>query len=333
MTDLGALGPPPRTVHPDALLGPDSVAARLMLNPLTLLGGPRALLLQLAHPLVAAGVADHSNFQQAPFNRLLRTLSAIGTIGFADPETSQRALEALAGTHSSVRGRSPEGRAYSAGDPRLATWVHATIVDSYLLIDRLWLHQLTEAERAAFYVETLALGRAFGARVRAGEPPGQPGGGAGQPGGAGLPGARAGPPGGGAGPDELPGDLAGFEAWMGARMGDLEVSEQARSMAPDVMRPPLSAVWRRLGPPAEHVAWPFMAAATAEMLPPHLCRAYRLEGRRYLRHGRRPALVATRVAVRTVAPPWRRLGRRVGPRPDLPTRVAAVLTGQPLTAR
>lgn len=321
---LGALGPPPRRVHPLALLGPDSVSARLMLNPLTLLGGPRALLLQLAHPLVAAGVADHSDFQEAPFARLVRTLAAIGTIAFADPTTSRLALDALAHTHQSVRGRSPEGVAYAAGDPRLATWVHATIVDSYLVIERRWLGWLTDVERAIFYEETLALGRAFGARVAPGAPPedGEEGdrgrrsrdgvGGSGHAVGGDRRSGNAG---------VLPTELIGFETWMAARMNELVVSDQARAMSFDVLHPPLSGPWGALGRQAERLTWPFMAELTTELLPQNLREGYGLAS---ASRGSRLRLGSTSGLLRALAP----ITRRSGARPDRPTRVAALLTGQ-----
>lgn len=312
MTELGALGPPPRRVHPDAMFSPHSITARVLLNPFMLLGGPRAVLLQIAHPLVAAGVADHSNFQESPFDRLLRTISAVGTVGFADPATAQLALSALAATHASVRGRSPEGRPYSAGDPRLAAWVHATLIDTALVVERHWLGELSGSDRAAFYVETLALARAFGARV---EPAAPGGGGSAGGGSAGSGSAGSETDGGG-----LPGDLASFESWMEARVNGLTVSDQARSLAPEVLRPPLAKSLGWLGRPAERVSWPTMAAITAELLPPRLCLAYGLSCPQPMR----PALAAGRCLTRSLAP----LGRLGAPRPDRATRLAAVLTGQ-----
>ena len=53
------------------LYGPASEAWRLNREAMLLLGaGPRALLLQIAHPLVAAGVADHCDFRTDPWRRL-----------------------------------------------------------------------------------------------------------------------------------------------------------------------------------------------------------------------------------------------------------------------
>ncbi|MGH9067647.1 MAG: oxygenase MpaB family protein, partial [Acidimicrobiales bacterium] len=257
--DLGELGPPPPRVAPGAMFEPGSAAARLLGHPAVLLGGTRALLLQLAHPSVAAGVADHSDFQAAPFDRLLRTLSAMGTIGFADPATSQRALAAVATTHQRVRGRRQDGRPYAAGDPRLAAWVHATLIDTALAVEARWLGAFSLAERQSFYRQTLALARAFGAPVEgdgAGEGDGQDGGDA--PGGS------------------LPGDLAGFGRWFRAGMDALEVTEAARSMGADVLHPPLTSMWGRWAAPVERAVAAGLAAVTAELLPRRLRLAYGL---------------------------------------------------------
>jgi uncharacterized protein (DUF2236 family) len=69
-----------------------------------LLGGPRALILQVAHPQVAAGVAQHSNYRTDPWGRLLRTLDASLTIGFGSPEESRAAARALRRAHARVTG-------------------------------------------------------------------------------------------------------------------------------------------------------------------------------------------------------------------------------------
>ena len=52
------------------LFRPDSVAWRIDRERAVLLGGGRSLLMQLAHPLVARGVAEHSDFQRRPFRRI-----------------------------------------------------------------------------------------------------------------------------------------------------------------------------------------------------------------------------------------------------------------------
>ena len=104
-----------------------------------LLGGARALLLQLAHPLVAQGVADHSDFLRAPLGRLRSTLDATYTVLFADPASVRRTARAVRRAHERVRGTLqhgtaafPAGTAYRATDPELLLWVHASLVDSAL---------------------------------------------------------------------------------------------------------------------------------------------------------------------------------------------------------
>lgn len=234
-----ALGPPPPRVDPQALLGPGSVAARLLTDPLVLLGGQRALLMQVAHPLVAAGVAEHSGFPANAYERLLRTLSALATVAFAEPAAAGRAAQAVAGTHRRVRGTSPAGVPYSAGDPVLCAWVHATIVDSTLAVDRRYLRACSEEERETFYREMLLLGAAFGARS-----------------------------------DDLPTGLADFGAWMECQVEKLEVGDQALAIAGHVLSPPRR--FGRLGRVVEPAVWSAMRAVTADLLPPRLNQAYGL---------------------------------------------------------
>ena len=105
-----------------------------------MLGGGRALLMQVAHPLIAAGVAAHSGFQQAPLTRLTRTLELMLTIVFADGRDALAAVRAIARVHRRVHGRLEtavgpfrRGTPYDAADPALLLWVHATLVDSALV--------------------------------------------------------------------------------------------------------------------------------------------------------------------------------------------------------
>jgi uncharacterized protein (DUF2236 family) len=108
---------------------PGSVARLVNAETRLLLGGPRALLLQLAHPLIAAAVADHSSFLTDPFGRLWNTLDLTLTIGFGDEAAASAAAARVARTHASVRG-DRDGCPYRATDPALLAWVHATLVDT-----------------------------------------------------------------------------------------------------------------------------------------------------------------------------------------------------------
>jgi uncharacterized protein (DUF2236 family) len=151
------------------LYGPESISWRINREAVLLLGGPRALLLQLAHPLVAAGVAEHSDFLADPLRRLRRTLTAMLSIVFGDAAVVTRCAAGVAEAHARVRGslgegtRSfPAGTVYDARDPRLLLWVHATLVDSGLTTYEWSVAALTERDRARFYEESKAVARLLG---------------------------------------------------------------------------------------------------------------------------------------------------------------------------
>src|SRR5438034_10910524 len=89
------------------LFGPGSEVWTVGRERILLLGGPAALLLQLAHPLVAAGVADHSGFMADPFERLRATLDATLRVSFGDREQVQEAAARVAATHRRGPGTPP----------------------------------------------------------------------------------------------------------------------------------------------------------------------------------------------------------------------------------
>ena len=97
-----------------------SITRRVNRENILLLGGGRALLMQLAHPKVAAGVDEHSDFRSQPVRRLRRTIRMTMAIVFGDRETAQAAARAVNRAHGRVR-----GAGYSALDPDLLLWVHA----------------------------------------------------------------------------------------------------------------------------------------------------------------------------------------------------------------
>jgi uncharacterized protein (DUF2236 family) len=151
------------------LFGPDSVTWRVNREGALLLGGGRALILQVAHPLVAAGVAEHSNYREDPWGRLYRTLDVTTRIVFGSTETAEEAAERLWNVHGRVRGvttesggRYPKGTPYDAREPDLLTWVWATLVDTSLLVYSRYVGSLTVAERHAYYDEQKLLAEKFG---------------------------------------------------------------------------------------------------------------------------------------------------------------------------
>jgi uncharacterized protein (DUF2236 family) len=139
------------------LYSDDSITRRINRENILLLGGGRALLMQLAHPKVAAGVDDHSDFRTRPIRRLRRTVLMTMAIVFGERETALAAARAVNQVHARVRGDD-----YRALDPNLLLWVHATLVDSALVTYQAFVGPLTAAEREDFYQESKLAGELFG---------------------------------------------------------------------------------------------------------------------------------------------------------------------------
>ena len=128
------------------LFADDSTIRRVNRENVLLLGGGRALLMQLAHPKVAAGVDEHSDFRRQPIRRLRRTIAMTMAIVFGDRETALAAVRAVNQTHARVR-----GAGYSAMDPDLLLWVHGTLVDSALVTYETFVRPLSPRAREEFY--------------------------------------------------------------------------------------------------------------------------------------------------------------------------------------
>jgi uncharacterized protein (DUF2236 family) len=144
------------------MFGPDSMMRRINSEPALLLGARAALLMQLAHPLVAAAVAEHSRFRDDPMGRLRATLRTISTIVFGTEEQARAAARRANALHATVGGRNHLGRAYSATDPDLLLWVYATLVHTAVGAYDQFVCRLTGDDRANFYEESKAVARLFG---------------------------------------------------------------------------------------------------------------------------------------------------------------------------
>jgi uncharacterized protein (DUF2236 family) len=142
--------------------GPGSVTWRVNSEGVLLLGGGRALLLQVAQPQVAAGVGQFSNYRTDPWGRLYRTLDVTLKIVFGDPETSRSTAEQLRRRHERVRGLDDRGEPYEALDPELLMWVQATLIDTSLLIYQRYVAPLSERDTRRYYEEMKSLGEAYG---------------------------------------------------------------------------------------------------------------------------------------------------------------------------
>lgn len=223
----------------DGLYGPRSESWRVNREGVLLLAsGPRALLLQLAHPLIAEGVSQHSDFQRDPWTRLERTVRSYLRIVYGSTSLARGEIRRLNAYHRAIVGpvedpgtRGRFGDRYDARDPELSLWVHATLVESVATAYEAWVEPLAPDARRRLYEESRPIGRAFGI------------------------------------PDRLlPPDVDAFDAYfagMLAPAGPVHPSPMARELARHVLHPTLDALVPFLGwvPPMTYswLQWPAIA--------------------------------------------------------------------------
>jgi uncharacterized protein (DUF2236 family) len=147
----------------------DSAVRRIGCEAVLMLGGGRALLMQAAHPLVAAGIVSHSRYRDEPWRRLARTMVALYTIVFGTRAEARRAGAGVRAVHARVHGRLtrgvgpfPAGTPYAADDPELMLWVHSTLVDTGIVMHEAFVGRLTDEDRNGFYDDMRLVARLFG---------------------------------------------------------------------------------------------------------------------------------------------------------------------------
>jgi uncharacterized protein (DUF2236 family) len=262
--------------RPDAVLGfygPGTQMWHINREAVLLGAGPAALLLQVAHPLIAEGVAQHSDFEGDPFGRLRRTLATTMDIVFGDGATAERALRRLNGVHATVRGSVADPAAreatgaetYRALDPELLLWVQTTLIMTSVRAYRAWVGPLSRSQVETFWSEARQVGVCMGIPLAA-----------------------------------SPADWSALEAyWL--RMlrpdGPIQVTPTARLLAPLIVRPPLPLV---PGPLIDLAALPGLA-----LLPPRLREAYGLPWGRARDLSARALGVGLRLWVAVVPSDWR----------------------------
>jgi uncharacterized protein (DUF2236 family) len=174
--------------------------------------------MQFAHPLVARAVAEHSAFRAEAFGgwrRLHRTLGAMLALTFGEPEAAQQVADRINAIHEHTNGQLPraegafaEGTPYSACDPALLGWVHATLVDSFLRAYELYVRPLCPDERDAYCAESAGIETLL--RIPMGS---------------------------------LPRSVADLEAYMTRKLGggEIRVTDTARDLGREILFPPMSA--------------------------------------------------------------------------------------------
>lgn len=222
-----------------------SISQRINAERIALLGWGRAILLQLSHPLIAAGVHDHSGFRSttwATVARLYHTVHAMLALTFGSDGERQQAIAGIRQIHQRVHGhlassagRFAAGTPYSAEDPELVLWVHATLLESVPMAYERLVGPLTLANRDAYCAEAAPIAIALLARSQ-----------------------------------DVPRTWQETRAYLDRMYasGDLVVTDQARTLAHAVLSPPAAA--KLLAGPATWVN----RVVTLGLLPPQIRRQY-----------------------------------------------------------
>lgn len=129
-----------------------------------MVGGIAALMLQMLHPAVLAGVWDHSQFRSDLNGRLRRTARFIALTTYSSADQTEAAIDRVRKIHGFVGGVLPTGELYQANDPELLAWVHVTEATSFL---EGWVRyaepKMTLADQNQYFAEIARVGRALGA--------------------------------------------------------------------------------------------------------------------------------------------------------------------------
>jgi uncharacterized protein (DUF2236 family) len=199
----------------------DAVIRRLYREHVMVLAGPRALLMQAAHPVAWAGFYAQTTSKDEPYERLHRTAQIVELVTYGPRREAERATRRVRSMHKKVRGelyeaagRFPAGTPYAADDPELLLWIMATLVDSGMTVYQRYVRRLTPGECESLWQDYRIFGRLFGL------------------------------------PDEaMPRDYDGFRRYMRRMLDgeDLHVTDEARATAREiVLRPPVPLAARPL---------------------------------------------------------------------------------------
>jgi uncharacterized protein (DUF2236 family) len=205
----------------EGIYSDEAVIRRVYREHVMVLAGPRALLMQAAHPVAWAGFYAQTASKDEPYERLHRTAQIVELVTYGPRREAERVTRRVRAMHRKVRGelhepagRFPAGTPYAADDPHLLLWILATLVDSGNTVYERYVRRLTPDEREALWQDWRVFGAMFGL------------------------------------PDEaMPADYEGFRRYMRRMLdGDeLYVTEEARTTARQiVMRPPVPLAARPL---------------------------------------------------------------------------------------
>jgi uncharacterized protein (DUF2236 family) len=200
--------------------GPGSVTWKVGREAVVMLGGSRAVLMQLAHPLVAMGVSAHSSYMTDPVGRAERTFVLGELLTFGSVEKARKAARTINRLHFHVHGTLPidagafdRGTCYDARNQELLLWVHATLIDTLLLCYPLFVGPLTATEQETYYQESKGVACLLGLR-----------------------------------PENMPRTVNDLQQYVNdmVHSNRLAATPQARQLARQVLFPPIPAIYRPL---------------------------------------------------------------------------------------
>ncbi|MFI5839243.1 oxygenase MpaB family protein [Catenuloplanes sp. NPDC051500] len=141
-----------------------SVVWRYFGDARNMLLGPPLLVLQVAHPVVGAGVLEHSNYREEPWQRLIRTYLSLSTMIYGGQRGAEREAARLRRMHEAIKGVDAQGRRYHALNPEAYLWVHATLIQGGVDAHRIFGRPLTDSQVAEYYRDMRELGLILGLR-------------------------------------------------------------------------------------------------------------------------------------------------------------------------
>jgi uncharacterized protein (DUF2236 family) len=204
-----------------------------------MLAAGAALVLQVAHPTVAAGVREHSDFKSDPWGRLLRTLDYVNLLVYGGPDAAIQTGRRMRAMHQRIKGIAPDGTRYHALEPEAYAWVHATLAEGIVAAHDRFGVPLTWDEKERFWAEWRGLGRLLGVRER-----------------------------------DLPATWPGLREWVDVivaeRLRDSDVVRDVLEVQRAVDKPPVRWLGRRTWRLASLPASRLMQLATVDLLPPAL---------------------------------------------------------------
>ena len=123
-----------------------------------------ALIMQVSHPTVGAGVVEHSEYKKDPWGRLLRTLDYTYSMVYGGPRLASEIGRRVRDMHKQIKGVKPDGERYHALEPEAYAWVHATLADAIVLGHRQFGLRMTQNEIERFWADWRRNGRLVGVR-------------------------------------------------------------------------------------------------------------------------------------------------------------------------